>query len=185
MGYKSNRMKQITFIFLFFTSVFGFSQSHYSTVSNRVLISGIVNGDTVIIENIKNKVTLNGQLGILEVHYSNLDARVLGKFKDDLSPERAEIPIDFTGEYSWLDAKLKTTEIETHFTDDINVILNNEDQLIPVDVLITRVRGAHGFMVFLQMKGKFSPKALKEDFPNLKFTDDLLFSITLNIQVTN
>lgn len=177
--------KHIILTFILFSSLLGFSQNNYSTVSNRVLISGIVNGDTAIIENIKNQVTLNGELGMLKVHYSNLDARVLGKFKNELSPEREEIFIDFTGEYSWLDEQLKTTENETHFTDEVMITLNHEDQVIPVDVLITRVRGAYGFMVFLQMTGEFSPDALKEDFPQLLFAEDLKFSITLNIQVTN
>jgi hypothetical protein len=186
MAFKKSIMKNIFLAFLLaFVSLIGFSQNNYSTISNRVLISGIVNNDTIIIENLKNKVALNGELGLLAVKYSNLDARVLGSYRDDLSTERSEIIVNFSGEYSWLDEQIKTTENTSNFTDEINVSLQSEEQTIPVDVLITRVRGIHGFMVIIQISGQFSALPLKEEFPDLHFTGDLSFAIALTVQVTN
>lgn len=181
-------MKKTLILFLFLqVCAFGlYAQSSYVTLSNRVLISGIINHDTLIIENLNNKVLINGELGQLSVEYNNQDARIVDHTPATLDDnERADITIQFWNEYAWLDERIKTTIPVEEFTDEINVAVGDEENLIPVDFKISKIRGIQDFSVMIQITGKFSGDALKEDFPDIKFEEDLQFAIFLTVQVTN
>jgi hypothetical protein len=174
------------FLFLFVTILGTHAQSSYITLSNRVLISGIINQDTLIIENLKNKVLINGALGQLSVEYNNQDARIVDQTPATLDDdERADIVIQFWNEYAWLDERIKTTNPVEEFTDEINIAVGNEKTLIPVNFKISKIRGLRDFSVMIQITGTFSGDALKEDFPNIEFQEDLNFAIFLTVQVTN
>lgn len=174
------------FLILFLTVPALKAQSSYLTLSNRVLISGIINGDTLIIENLENKVLINGELGQLSVKYNNQDARIVDQTPATLDDdERADITIHFWNEYAWLDERIKTTIPVEEFTDEINVAVGNEETLIPVNFKISKIRGIQDFSVMIQITGKFSGDALKEDFPDIEFKEELQFAIFLTVQVTN
>jgi hypothetical protein len=164
-------------------SQFAFSQSNYLTSTNRVILSTIVNSDTVIVENLKNKVRVNGELGLLEVVYDNYDARLV---KDRSNPEeRTSMVINFSNEYPWLDERIKTTENVIQFSDELNIEISGEEQTVPVNFIINRIRGAQGFLVMMEIRGQFSALGLEDHFPKLKFESDLSFAIFLTIQVLN
>lgn len=178
-------MKKLISIVLFTFVLTGvnYSQSSYSVLTNRVLLSVLVNNDTVLIENLKNKVRLNGELGLLEVIYSNQDARVVsGRKEKEL---RSEILFKFWNEYEWLGERLKSDAQEVKFTDELLVDILGEEESIQANFTITRIRGGQGFISMIEIEGHFSPDALQYDFPDLMFKKDLQFKIILNVQVTN
>ena len=179
-------MKNILTLFIasFVLSLGAFTQSQYSTINNRVIISTVVNGDTIIVENTQNKVRLNGELELFHVEYDNYEARLVTGNGNIDSDERSDMIIEFFNEYSWLDEQLKTTQPVNQFTDELHVKIEDIEQTIPVDFLISRFRVSNGFTVIIQVSGNFSGKDLEDDFPNLKFESELHFVITLTVQVT-
>ena len=168
--------------FIFITT--GWSQNQYSTISNRVIISTIVNGDTVLVENTSNEVRLNGQIDLVNVVYHNTQSRLVSSNGNTHPDERTDMIIEFSGEYQWLDEQLKTMEPFTQLTDEMTVRIESVEQYIPVDFEISRVRGAMGFTVIMNISGTFTGEDLEDDFPNLKFESDLNFNITLTVRVS-
>ncbi|MGB0805366.1 MAG: hypothetical protein ACPGRC_01670 [Salibacteraceae bacterium] len=161
-----------------------FAQSMYSTTNNRVILSTIVNSDTVIVENLQNKVRINGDLHLFEVDYENYTSRLIGTAKN-LSDERTDIHIRFYNEYLWLDERIKTTENNLEFVDDLIVEIGGREQTIPASFNIHRIRGGQGFNVMIEVRGKFNGEGIEDDFPNLKFETDLDFAIFLTVNVVN
>lgn len=159
------------------------AQSAYQVNNNRVVLSTIVNADTVIVESIKNMVAINGELDLIKVEYNNHDARVVGRV--DQGDERSDITIRFFNEYSWLDERIKMSENMMQFKDEIKVEAQGIETTVPVDFTINRIRGGQGFTVLIQMTGNFSGENLKEDFPHLNFQSDIMFGIYLTVQVVN
>lgn len=176
--------KSAILIISLFVTIAGFAQSMYSTNTNRVIISTIVNSDTVIIENLNNRVRINGDLDLLEVEYDNATARMVTEAKN-ISEERSDMIIKFHNEYLWLDERLKTDQKVLNFTDEIHVEINDMDQLIPVNFIIQRIRGGQGFNTMVEIRGSFNGEGLEEDFPHLKFESDLQFAIFLTVQAVN
>lgn len=179
-------MKSILSIFtvLFLIGTTGWSQNQYSTISNRVLISTIVNGDTVLVENTANDVRLNGQIDLLNVIYHNSRSRIVTSNGNTDSEERTDMVIEFSGDYPWLDEQIKTTEPFSQFTDEMTVRIEAIEQYIPVTCEVSRVRGGFGFNVIIEITGTFTGEDLEDDFPNLKFESDLNFNITLTVRVS-
>jgi hypothetical protein len=175
-------IKNSILIILVLASTLGFSQGQYSTLTNRVIIATVVNSDTVLIENLNNKVLINGELDLLEVVYDNSTARMVSEVKN-LSSERSDIQVKFYNEYTWLYDRIKFTETSIDFTDEIRVEIHGHEQVVPVNFRITRIRGAHGFKVMIEIRGSFSGTEMENDFPNLKFESDLDFTIYLRVQV--
>ena len=177
-------MKKYLFILSF---VFGCVQLHaqsaYQVNTNRVILYSIVNGDTVTIESNKNKVILNGELDLIKVEYNNQEARVVGRV--DQSDERSDISLTFYNEYAWLDERIKMSDYEAKFTDEIKIDLNGIETAVPVDFKINRIRGGQGFIVLMEITGRFSGESLQEELPNLNFQSDILFHIYLTVQVVN
>ena len=159
------------------------AQSAYQVNNNRVVLSTIVNADTVIVESLKNQVAINGELDLIKVEYNNRDARVVGRI--DQGEERSDIVIRFFNEYSWLDERIKMSENVMQFTDEIKVDVHGVETTVPVDFTINRIRGGQGFTVLIQITGNFSAKDLEEDFPHLNFQSDIMFGIYLTVQVVN
>ena len=178
-------MKKIyTLIILLFTVfITGYSQSSYTVVTNRVLFSVLVSNDTLIVENLKNRVRLNGEIGLLEIIYYNPDARIVGS--EPGSHLDAEITIKFWNEYSWLEEYLKSDVQVNSFTDELIIDIGGEEERIEANFVVTRIRGAQGFTSMLEIQGDFSPEPLKTDFPDLLFRKDLHFKIFLTVQVIN
>ena len=176
--------KQFTLLLFTITlAITGYSQASYSVLSNRVLLSALVNSDTLIIENTKNKVRLNAELGLIEVVYFNPDSRIVsGAEPRELA---SEITFKFWNEYTWLEDRLRSDAQTFTLTDDLIVEVQGEEDTIPVTYTFTRVRGGQGFIYIIQIQGSFSPDALEYDFPKLKFKKDLQFEIVLNVQGTN
>ena len=176
--------KTFTLAFLLTALVFtGYSQSNYSVLTNRVLFSVLVNNDTLIVENTKNRVRLNGEMGLLEIIYYNQDARVVGS--DFGRKLESDITFRFWNEYSWLEEYLKSDLPVITFTDELNIDISGEEETIQANFTVTRIRGSQGFTSMLEIQGDFSPEPLKADFPNLMFRKDLHFKIFLTIQVLN
>lgn len=180
-------MKKTIFILsiILATAVNGLAQSQYYTLSNRIVLSGVLNQDTFLIENIKNNVTLNGELGLLKVEYNNQDAREVSNEFDDYSRSRGDIVIVFWDEYAWLDENLKTSQPFVSLTDEIHVSLNGEEIVVPVDITITRIRSGQGFTSMIEIKGEFNADSLKLDFPDFDFKENVSFTIQLTAQVRN
>lgn len=170
-------------IFLFAAFVTGYSQSNYTVLNNRVVFSVLVNNDTLLIENLKNKVRLNGEIGLLEVVYYNPDARVVGS--EPGTHLDSEITFRFWNEYSWLEEYLKSDNQEINLIDDMYVDIDGVEETIHANFSIHRIRGAQGFTSIIEIQGDFSPEPLKEDFPELMFKKDLHFKIVLTVRVTN
>ena len=170
-------------LFSFILSGVSYSQSSYSVITNRVLLSVLVNNDTVLIENLKNKVRLNGELGILEVTYNNLDSRIVSGRED--RELKSDITFMFWNEFEWLEERLKSDAQEVKFTDELLVVVQGEEEPIQANFTITRIRGGQGFISMIEIEGHFSPDALQYDFPDLMFKKDLQFKIILQVQVTN
>lgn len=179
-----NMKNNIIIIILLITGYTGFSQSQYSTLTNRVIISTIVNSDTVLLENLNNQVRINAELDLLEVEYDNSTSRIIGEVKN-LPQERADIQVKFYNEYSWLYDRIKFTETSVDFKDEIIVEINGEEQTVPAHFLITRIRGAHGFKVMIEIRGTFNGLGMEQEFPNLKFESEIDFAIYLRVQVVN
>ncbi len=174
------------FTFLFFTIflvITSYSQSSYSVISNRVLLSALVNNDTLIIENIKNKVRLNGDLGLLEIIYYNPDSRIVSG--SDPHPIKAEITFKFWNEYPWLEERLKSDAQSFTLMDELLVEVHGEEETIPATFIFTRIRGRQGFVYMIQIQGDFSTDGLEYDFPELKFKQNLHFEIVLKVQLVN
>ena len=170
-------------ILLFITN--GFGQNQYSTINNRVIISTLVNGDTILVENTSNEVRLNGQIDLLSVIYHNTQSRLVSSANGNIvSNERSDMIIEFSGDYPWLDEQLKTTQPFGRFTDEMTVRIESTEQYIPVDIEVSRVQAGLGFTVILKISGSFSGEDLEDDFPNLKFDSDLNFNIALTVRVT-
>ncbi len=163
-------------------STISFGQSMYSTTTNRVVLSTIVNSDTILIENRKNNVRVNGNLDLVEIIYDNQDARIVGRTNQ--REDRSDIQIKFFNEYLWLDERIKTTERVLNFKEELKVEINGMEQIIPVDFIISRLRGGQGFNVLMEIHGNFSGEGLEEDFPDLIIDGDIAFGIYLTIQVT-
>jgi len=170
-------------IFLFAILLTGFSQSSYSVLNNRVVFSVLVNNDTLLIENLKNRVRLNGEMGLLEVVYYNPDARVVGSAPG--SHLDSEITFRFWNEYSWLEEYLKSDNQQINFIDDLYVDIDGMEETINASFSIHRIRGTQGFTTIIEIQGDFSPEPLKTEFPDLMFKKDLHFKIILTVQVTN
>jgi len=170
-------------LFLFTLLATGFSQSSYSVLTNRVILSVLVNTDTLIIENTKNKVSLNGELELFEVIYSNQDSRIVhGSEAREL---KSDITFKFWNEYPWLEEYLKSDAQEVKFTDELLIEVQGEEESVQANFTITRIRGGQGFVSMVEIEGHFSPEALQYDFPDLMFKKDLQFKIILQVQVTN
>lgn len=170
-------------IFLFTILVTGYSQSNYTVTHDRVVFSVLVNNDTLLIENLKNKVRLNGDLGLLEVIYYNPDARIVGSAPG--SHLESEITFKFWNEYSWLDEYLKSENPELNFVDDIYVAVEGEEENIQANFSISKLRAAQGFTSIIQIQGDFSPEPLKTEFPDLMFKKDLHFDIVITVRVSD
>lgn len=185
--FKLNQMKKILFAlsFILTLSASGLAQSQYYTLSNRIILSGVVNQDTFLIENVKNIVTLNGELSLLKVEYNNQDARNVSTLFDDYNRSRGDIEIIFWNEYAWLEDNLKTSQPFVSLTDEIYVSLNGEEILVPVNIKFTRVRSGQGFTSFIEITGEFAADALKFDFPDFDFKENVSFTIQLTAQVRN
>lgn len=176
--------KHFTLLFFgLFIIMSGYSQSSYSVLSNRFLLSALVNNDTLIIENIKNKVRINGEMGLLEVIYYNPDSRIVSGA--DPRPLNSEITFKLWNEYPWLEERLKSDAQTFSISDEILVNVQGEEESVPANFTFSRIRGSQGFIYIIEIQGSFSPEALKYDFPDLKFKQDLQFKIILNVQVTN
>ncbi|MFT4753773.1 MAG: hypothetical protein ACI9GM_000027 [Salibacteraceae bacterium] len=171
-------------ILLVVASMYSYGQSQYSTLTNRVIISTIVNSDTVLLENLNNKVKINGELDLLEVVYDNSTSRIVSDVKN-LPEDRADIQVKFYNEYTWLYERIKFTETTIHFKDVIIVEINGEEQTVPANFDITRIRGARGFKVMIEIRGLFSGEQMEQDFPHLKFESEVGFAIFLRVQVVN
>ena len=180
-------MKKTLFIFsiILTISISAFAQSQYYTLSNRIVLSGVLNQDTFLIENIKNQVTLNGELGLLKVSYNNQDARTVSTQFDDYNRSRGDIIIEFWNEYAWLDDHLKTSQPFISLTDEINISLNGEEIVAPVNITFTRVRTGQGFTSVVELTGEFPADSLKLDFPDFDFKENVSFTIQLTVQVRN
>ena len=170
--------------FILTVSVTGFTQRSYSVLTNRVLISALVNNDTLIIENTKNVVRLNGELELLEVKYNNLDSRVVSP-PQSTRELKSDITIKFGNEYSWLDERVKSTENQVSFSDELIVTVAGEEETIQAEFIFSNIRGGQGFLTMIEITGEFSPDALQYDFPDLMFKEDLKFKIILQVQVTD
>lgn len=177
------------FILFFFLTTFGlgaaFSQSNYTILSNRVLLSAVVNNDTLILENLKNEVRLNGQMGLLEITYDNLSSRIVGETNQPHPDERTDVVVKFWNEYSWLEDRLKTSESSSDFMDELIVDVNGMEQTVQSHFIISRIRGAQGFTSMIEITGKFSPDSIEEEFSDLMFRNDLGFKIILSVRVFN
>ena len=173
------------YLFILFTFLFvtGFSQSTYLTNTNRVVLSTVINSDTIIIESAINKVRINGELDLLEIEYDNSNARLVSA--NDKHDIESDFKLRFYNTYAWLDERIKTTQKSIEFTDEINIEANGFTKILPVNFMINRLRGAQGFSVLIKMKGKFHPNDIDEYFPKLKFETDLYYSIYLTVQVIN
>lgn len=163
--------------------MFSYGQSMYSTNTNRVVLSTIVNSDTVIIENRENRVRVNGNLSLLEVIFNNREARLVGL--PDPREDRSEIEVKFFNEYLWLDERIKTTERTLDFKEELKIEINGREQIVPVDFRISPLRGGQGFNVLIEINGRFSGEGMEDDFPNLKIDGDIVFGIYLTVQVVN
>lgn len=179
-------MKNLFILFITTILVNGLAnaQSQYSTINNRVILSTVVNGDTIIVENTKNEIRLNGELELFNVRYDNHKSRLVTGNGNIDSEDRTDMIIEFYNDYSWLDDQLRTTQPVTQFTDELNVKIEEVEQIVPVDIMISRFRVSNGFTVIIQLNGNFSGENLEDDFPNLKFESELHFAITLTVQVT-
>lgn len=166
-------------------SLTGFAQNMYSTSSNLVMLSGVLNQDTFLIESIKNKVQVNGALNTLEVIFNNQDARTVSDEFHDYEQQRGDIEIIFWNEYEWLDEYIKSTEPIITITDEINISLNGEEILVPVTITFSRLRGGQGFNSRIEIKGSFPADSLKFDFPDFDFKEEVSFMIQLMVQVRN
>ena len=173
-----------TLILSTFIGLTAAAQSNYMTLNNRVVLSTVVNSDTIVIENLKNNVRINGEIDLLEVIYDNQTARIVGRARET-EEERSDISIKFFNEYAWLDERIKTTDGSINFKDDIHIAINNEEQSVPANFTITRIRGGQGFVVMIEIRGKFSGDGVHEDFPNLHLKSDLYYAIYLTVQVVN
>lgn len=174
----------IVFSFSVFLPILVAAQSTYSTNTNRVILTTIVNSDTLIFENLENQVRINGELDLFEVEYNHLLSRMVSEAKN-VTDEKADITITFRNEYAWLDERIKTTENSINFKDEIIIDINGNEQTVPVNFVITQIRGGHGFNVYIEVKGKFSTKGLETDYPSLKFESGVFFDIFLTVQVIN
>ncbi len=162
-----------------------FSQSNYMILSNRVLISAVVNNDTLIIENLKNEVRLNGSIGLIEVKYDNVTSRIVGDNNPRNPNERADIKVKFWNEYSWLDDRLKTSDNSSDFNDELLVDINGTEQTVNAHFIISRIRGYQGFMSMIEITGKLSPESIQEEFTDLMFRNNVGFKIILKVKVYN
>ena len=179
--------KALLFFFLFvLVCIHGFSQSQYSVISNRVILSKLVNSDTLLVENQSNLVRLNGQIGLIEVEYHHLGSRVINQKTNEIKEPQMDVEITFYNEYLWLDERIKNSLNEMSFTDQMNVSIADFDLEVQVDFKIYRIRGTkQQFTVMIEITGVLPPEPLEENYPELNFHNDIPFQIILTVEATN
>lgn len=179
-------MKYLYTLILFLFSTYGFSQSQYSATSNRVVLTGVINQDTFLLENIQNEVNVNGDLHLLELTYHNLDARRVSKIMNEFSEQRGDFSLKFHNEYLWLDEMLKTDKAVTTGSDDIYVTFEGTEILVPVQITISNLRGVgQGFQTRIEMFGQFDPEEIGMEFEGYDFKEDVYFTIQITVSVVN
>ena len=179
--------KNILFLLLFvFTLIDAYSQSSYSVSSNRIIMSTLVNNDTLLIENRKNNVRINGQMELLEIEYHHMDSRIINQKTNETRTPELDFVVLFSNEYSWIDDRVKTSVNEQNFTDDINIEIEGEVTEVPIDIKIYGIQGARQvFTVLMEFSGVLSPEPLEKNFPELEFHNEIPFRIILTIEVSN
>lgn len=179
-------MKYIFALFITAFSTLCFAQSQYGVTTNRVVLTGVVNQDTFLLENIQNTVHINGQLNQLEITYNNQLSRRVSKVMNEFTEERGDFSIKFHNEYLWLDEMLKSDQPVNTGSDNMYITYNDTEIMVPVHFTISRLRGSgQGFQTRIEMFGQFNPEEIGMEFEGYDFKEDIYFTIQVTVSVQN
>jgi hypothetical protein len=178
---------KILLSFIFATlSTLAFSQSQYSVTTNRVVLTGVINQDTFLLESINNTVQINGQISLLEIIYHNAKSRNVSKVVTDFTEERGDFDIMFHNEYLWLDEMLKSDQAVNTGSDQMLITFEGNELSVPVKFTISRLRGiGPGFKTRIEIFGQFDPEEIGMEFDGYDFKEDVYFNVQLTVLVEN
>lgn len=179
-------MKYLFSLILATISFLSMAQSQYGVTTNRVVLTGVINQDTFLLESIDNTVQINGQINLLEITYHNENSRRVSKVMTDFAEERGVFDLKFYNEYLWLDQMLKSDQPVNTGSDQIYVVYNEQELMVPVHFTISRLRGAGaGFKTRIEMFGQFNPEEIGMEFDGYDFKEDVYFTIQVTVLVEN
>lgn len=176
--------KLLVFLIISFALLeIGHTQNRYHSLNNRVLLSGVVNQDTFLVENTKNQVAIDGELGLLKIIFSNKDSRRVSENFTHYTEKRGDIVIEFGNEYMWIDDRFKSSEPVISFQEEIRITINDHEEIIVANFTISKFAGKQDMTSMLEISGSFPANNYNFDTPNFHFKEDVSFIIQITVQV--
>lgn len=170
---------------MFLLPLVSFAQYSVEVFNNRVMISGILNVDTFLVESQSNIVQFNVNEQKIDVQFNSKDARLVSeaaaRYQDE--SEGVNVRVNFSGTYSWLIDYLISDAPVLNRTDEMSVRIDENEQSVPVRMTFNPLpSNTNKHLSIMQISGEIDPEYFGLNHDDYYFKEDLRFLIKLTIR---
>ncbi len=153
------------------------AQDNISILSNKVTLQGIINQDTFLVENVKNRVSYIDEQKYLEIVYNIDDEREITAVSERYTDTAGTIIIRFFGTYDWLPDALREDIPNVSRTDEISIVIKSIEMSVPVNISFNQINGTNGITKRMVVVGLIDPSLYNLNLPGYAFIGQIKFQI--------